>query len=315
MAPPSTLVEKGHVDVAKNGRESKPVNIYYEKHGYGPEKVLLVMGLSTPCSAWDFQVDYLARSGKYTVVIFDNRGMGHSDSPLGIYSTSQMAKDALILLDHLGWTKNVHINGVSMGGMISLEMVDAAPDRFSSLTLTSTTAKRNIPTWAAISALSKIALFYNDPRDKLITAMELVYPQKWLSQKPENPSKAAEYDTNLEMASANFISHVRRSRLQPLHGNLAQAVACLTHSVSDQRLLKIKSSGLPVLVITGTWDNLVRPQYSFHLKKVLDPRFELFEGSGHAIPEEQPDRYNALIDDHFSCATGSVATTSSSAKL
>ena len=57
-----------------------------------------------------------------------------------------MARDALILLDHLGWTKHVHVNGVSMGGMISLEMVDAAPDRFSSLTLTSTTAKRNIPT-------------------------------------------------------------------------------------------------------------------------------------------------------------------------
>lgn len=76
-----TLQKKGYIDVAEN-RESKPVNIYYEMHGTGPEKVLLVMGtfvqsiddapiipklkytyyycfligLSTPCSAWDFQV-------------------------------------------------------------------------------------------------------------------------------------------------------------------------------------------------------------------------------------------------------------------
>lgn len=57
-----------------------------------------------------------------------------------------MAQDALILLDHLGWTRRVHLVGISMGGMISLEMVDAAPARFLSLTLTSTTAKRNIPT-------------------------------------------------------------------------------------------------------------------------------------------------------------------------
>lgn len=57
-----------------------------------------------------------------------------------------MAQDALILLDKLDWTKHIHLVGISMGGMISLEMVDAAPDRFRSLTLTSTTAKRNIPT-------------------------------------------------------------------------------------------------------------------------------------------------------------------------
>ncbi|KAI9488918.1 Alpha/Beta hydrolase protein [Zychaea mexicana] len=265
--------------------------------------VMVSVGLATPCAAWDFQVDHLARSGKYTVVIFDNRGMGHSDSPMGLYSTSQMAQDTLILLDHLNWTSHVHVNGVSMGGMISLELVDAAPARFASLTLTSTTAKRNIPTWAAISALSRITLFYSDPRDKLNAAMELVYPEAWLSQKPENPVKAEEYGTNREMATANFISHVRRSKLQPLHGNLAQTAACLRHSFSDARLLKIKQNGLPVLVVTGTWDNLVRPQYSYHLKKVLDPRFELFEGSGHAIPEEQPDRYNALIDEHFTRAS------------
>ena len=138
--------------------------------------------------------------------------------------------------------------------------------------------------------------------------MELVYPEQWLIQKPENPSKAAKFDTNREMATANFIRHVGKSRLQPIHGNLGQTAAVLRHSVSDDRLLKIKKAGLPVLVITGTWDNLVRPQYSYHLKEMLDPRFELFDGSGHAIPEEQPDRYNALIDEHFSHAAAIVAS-------
>ncbi|KAI8140547.1 Alpha/Beta hydrolase protein [Fennellomyces sp. T-0311] len=305
--PSSTLVEKGYVDVAANGREPKPVNIYYEKHGSGPEHVLLVMGLSTPCHAWDLQVDHLARSGKYTVIIFDNRGMGHSDSPVGLYSTSQMARDALILLDHFGWTKHVHLAGVSMGGMISLEMVDAAPDRFATLTLTSTTAKRNIPTWTAISTLSKIVFFYREPKDKINAAMELVYPESWLKQKPVNDTKARKYDTNREMATASFIKHVRQSRLQPLHGNVGQTAACLSHSFSDERLLKIKASGLPVMVVTGTWDNLVRVESSYHLKKVLDPRFEVFEGSGHAVPEEQPERYNALLEDHFAKARISPA--------
>lgn len=57
-----------------------------------------------------------------------------------------MAVDALELLDHFKWDSNVHLVGISMGGMISLEMADAEPLRFQSLTLTSTTSKRNIPT-------------------------------------------------------------------------------------------------------------------------------------------------------------------------
>lgn len=56
-----------------------------------------------------------------------------------------MAQDAIDILDHLGWKDNVHLNGVSMGGMISLELATTWPERFSSLVLTSTSAGRQIP--------------------------------------------------------------------------------------------------------------------------------------------------------------------------
>jgi pimeloyl-ACP methyl ester carboxylesterase len=51
--------------------------------------------------------------------------MGDSDTPLLRYSTSEMAKDVIELADHLGWTsaRELHVIGVSMGGMIAQELV------------------------------------------------------------------------------------------------------------------------------------------------------------------------------------------------
>lgn len=155
----------------------------------------------------------------------------------------------------------------------------------------------------AISTLAKIILLYRDPRDQLNAAIDLLYPKEWLSQKPLLAT--SQFATNRELAISGFIDHNSRTRRQTLQGNLGQILACLTHHVSDARLLKIKESGLAIMIVTGTYDNLVRPEYSYHMKKVFaeGARFELFDGSGHAIPEEQPDRYNNLLVDHFTVAT------------
>ncbi|KAK5131966.1 hypothetical protein LTR16_000242 [Cryomyces antarcticus] len=85
------------------------------------------MGLGGLKTAWQRQTkDFGHTQGdKYTSVIFDNRGIGESDKPLMRYSTSEMAKDTVELLDHLGWTcsRQLHVIGISMGGMISQELL------------------------------------------------------------------------------------------------------------------------------------------------------------------------------------------------
>lgn len=57
-----------------------------------------------------------------------------------------MAQDALELLNYFNWKENIHLVGMSLGGMISLEMASIDTTRFRSLTLTSTSARRNLPT-------------------------------------------------------------------------------------------------------------------------------------------------------------------------
>lgn len=51
--------------------------------------------------------------------------MGSSDTPMTRYTTSDMAKDIIELVDYLGWTseRELHVMGVSMGGMIAQELV------------------------------------------------------------------------------------------------------------------------------------------------------------------------------------------------
>lgn len=73
-------------------------------------------------------------------VSYDNRGFGRSSAPLTFhYSTTQMAKDALGLVNHLQWSQ-CHVVGTSMGGMIALELALIAPEKILSLSLLCTHA-------------------------------------------------------------------------------------------------------------------------------------------------------------------------------
>lgn len=88
------------------------------------------MGLGGMKYAWQRQTKDFAhkQADRYSSLVLDNRGIGESDKPFLRYSTSEMARDVLEVVDHLGWTSNreLHVVGVSMGGMIAQELVGPA---------------------------------------------------------------------------------------------------------------------------------------------------------------------------------------------
>ena len=88
----------------KNGNPLESHSLYFEQHGSGPEKLLLIMGyvelllrcivrrfndvhrLNSTSFAWFPQVDHFGKKPEYSVLVFDNRGVGNSDTPLGPYT-------------------------------------------------------------------------------------------------------------------------------------------------------------------------------------------------------------------------------------
>jgi 3-oxoadipate enol-lactonase len=116
--------------------ENQGAKIYWDEQGEG-EPLLLIMGLSYPSYMWHRTRPILAQ--QYRTIAFDNRGVGQSDAPPGVYSIALMASDAAAVLDAARVT-SAHVFGVSMGGMIAQEFALQYPQRVRSLILGCTNA-------------------------------------------------------------------------------------------------------------------------------------------------------------------------------
>jgi 3-oxoadipate enol-lactonase len=109
--------------------ENQGAKIYWDQQGSG-EPLLLIMGLSYPSYMWHRTRPVLAQS--YRTIALDNRGVGQSDVPAGVYPIALMASDAAAVLDAAN-VQSAHVFGVSMGGMIAQEFALRYPRRVRSL--------------------------------------------------------------------------------------------------------------------------------------------------------------------------------------
>jgi len=111
------------------------IQIYYEVHGAG-FPLVMIMGVGGNINWWDPRlVEGLSK--KFKVVIFDNRGTGHTDTSDREYTIKLFANDTAGLMDALGISR-FHVFGISMGGMIAQELVLNYPGKVEKLVLCST---------------------------------------------------------------------------------------------------------------------------------------------------------------------------------
>jgi 3-oxoadipate enol-lactonase len=243
------------------------VRIAWERHGVG-EPLLLIHGLGYARWGWEPVLPGLAE--RYDVILFDNRGIGHSDAPPGPYTVAQMAEDAVRVLDEAE-VERAHVVGTSLGGMVAQELVLAHPDRVDRLVLACTTpggAKAHPMPQQTVSLLAEAATL--EPAVALRRFVENALSPSTVAARPEVVERILQH---------------RLATTQPPAAWAAQAAAGVAFDAYD----RVAAAAAPTLVQTGTEDVVVDPRNSEILCELLrDATLVRFPVCGHLFFWERP---------------------------
>ena len=261
--------------VSANGTE-----IYYETAG-SPEAppLLLITGLTGYAKYWYLQIP--AFQEDFYVIAFDNRGAGRSSQPGPGYSMVDMANDTAALLDALDISQTF-VFGISMGGMIALNLAIQFPQKVKKLALGCTTA-------GGPSAVM--------PDEKVITAMTVpssgdlrqdFYNSLWFILAPDT----IENDPQLVELLAK---HAVKNPQTPI-GFMGQFHAITTHDVAGA----LPDLSVPTLVMHGDLDVLVPLENGrFLAEQIPDAEFKIYPNTGHLFFVEQADSVNGDLREFF----------------
>ncbi|CAN9279924.1 hypothetical protein CUC08_Gglean004024 [Alternaria sp. MG1] len=304
--------KKGKAVVAKD--RGGPLNIAYEIHGHGDRHLVWVMGLGGMKYAWQRQTKDFGhiKGGQYSSLVTDNRGIGDSDKPTSRYSTSAMAQDIVEVLDHVGWTGNreLHVIGISMGGMIAQEIAMLIPQRICTLSLVSTAAQLFRTNGFIENLWNRANLFIPKSLDAQIEGVKKnLYTQQWLDAPDTLEPVVQAFPTNGDRFAANEIWKRSHPEYFGKAGFMLQAIAAGWHHKSPEQLQQIaKTVGKNrIMVIHGTKDRML----TFPLGVVLWRGLERGEGptgkeNWLGIEEEEDIWQEGEVEKHFIKGQGHV---------
>ncbi len=244
------------------------------------------MGYGMRGKVWKPQVDELRKHCQ--VLFFDNRGIGGSEDILSSISMQEMAKDSLRVLDEAGWADEVHVVGVSMGGMIAQELALCAPARCASLTLIATHAGGPAKFLPPAKGIVRFVATQLAPANKRPQALaKLLYPRSFL--KSCNREQLASR-MKLQMGDAASKATMRR-----------QLAAIRNH---DTRA-RLPNLTLPTLIVKPEKDILVRPRHSDELhKRIVGSSLMQLPNAGHGLIFQSAKDLNRRLLEHFQGGSG-----------
>jgi pimeloyl-ACP methyl ester carboxylesterase len=227
----------------------------------GPTLICLT-GINSTHGMWN--QDFISRLvPHFRVIVYDYRGIGASRGRHP-YTIKAYAEDAHHLIKHLKLAKS-HVLGISMGGMIALELALSYPDSVDHLILGATTAAG----WTVRPhpSILKGLLLYVRPQ----LAAQVLVSRKFIKADPSNLDNLVD---DLKHSSAKWQV-------------FAEQLAAIAAFDRRRHIAKIKA---PTLVIAGTADQMIHHDNSrFLTQRISRSRLCLLPGVGHLFPRERPD--------------------------
>jgi 3-oxoadipate enol-lactonase len=268
-----------------------PINgteLYYQTAGTEGPKVLLVMGLRARGIAFQPLIERL--QADHQVAWFDHRGVGESAALTGPTSMTEMAADAVGLMDHLGW-EQAQVVGVSMGGMASLHLALNHRPRVQGLTLITTTARGGFVVVPSPSTARLYLGTLNGTLERRLGYLaRILYSAEFL---------AREDMANLVGRLVLAFGHDKPGTLK------AQLTAVSKHDVRH-RLHELHDA--PVLLVSAGKDRLMPLKHMEYLRQALPQAHSAhFPGAGHGVLAELADEVAEAVRAHVVRSRSQVA--------
>ena len=288
--------------------DNRSIELEYDHFGNPTDPaLLLIMGFTAQMVAWDEEFcTQLANRGHF-VIRFDNRDCGLSTKLHGVpsnsdavimaammesemppvpYTLSDMAADAMQVLDHLN-IERAHIMGASMGGMIAQTVAIEHPHRTKTLiSIMSQPGELTVgqPTQEAMELIVTPA---PSDRDEYIA-----FAPKWQLWQ----SKKYRSD---EVSRRNAIRDFDRSNYP--EGGPRQMAAIYASGSRAEGLQKLE---VPTLVIHGTDDQLITPSGGERTAELIpNSTLIMVDDMGHDMPQPLWPLYLDAISKHTALVT------------
>lgn len=244
------------------------LRIYYETAGSrAAPPLLLIMGMGFSSRAWAELPGHL--SERFRVITYDNRGAGKTEGAGAVFRVRDMADDALAVLDAAG-VERAGVFGISMGGMVALELTLRHPERVRALALGATFAgwlASRKPSPAVVGDLVVGGLLSRLGSHRLL-------------------GHALVSKDQLEEGYPFFSSWIVNGERVLPHVLLQQMTAVTLHATES----RLPGIGVPTLVMTGDADRLVPEENSRRIAALIPgARLVVLPGAGHCFPLEQPE--------------------------
>jgi pimeloyl-ACP methyl ester carboxylesterase len=283
--------------------DNRQIELEYDHFGNPTDPaLLLIMGFTAQMVAWEEEFcQQLANRGHF-VIRFDNRDCGLSTKLHGVpsnsdavimaammetemppvaYTLSDMAADAMKVLDHLN-IERAHIMGASMGGMIAQTVAIEHPHRVKTLISVMSQPGELTVGQPTQEAMELIVTPAPTDRDEYIA-----FAPKWQLWQ----SKKYRSD---EVSRRNAIRDFDRSNYP--EGGPRQMAAIYASGSRAEGLQKLQ---VPTLVIHGTEDQLITPSGGERTAELIpNSTLLMVDDMGHDMPQPLWPFYLDAISKH-----------------